>query len=99
MRVGIADHFGWAVAVSASADHEVVDRRRLQLVEPGVTAAPIHYDSERLDLVATVALVAAVRASAARATAAGLDALAAALPAPVVSMSLRVWPPDFPDDI
>jgi hypothetical protein len=99
MRVGIADHFGWAVAVTASADHEVVDRRRIELIEPGVTAAPIHYDGERLDLAATVALVAAVRASAARATSAGLDALAAALPAPVVSMSLRVWPPDFPDDI
>jgi hypothetical protein len=29
LRVGIADHFGWAVAVTASADHEVVDRRRI----------------------------------------------------------------------
>ena len=25
--------------------------------------------------------------------------IAAALPAPVVSISLRTWPPDFPDDI
>lgn len=40
MRLGIADHFGWAVAVTASADHEVVDRRRIELVEPGVTEAP-----------------------------------------------------------
>jgi hypothetical protein len=99
MRVGIADHFGWAVAVTASADHQVVDRRRIELIEPGMTAAPIHYDSKRLDLAATVALVAVVRASVARAASAGLDALAAALPAPVVSMSLRAWPVDFPDDI
>jgi hypothetical protein len=28
-----------------------------------------------------------------------LDELAAALPAPIRSISLRAWPPDFPDDI
>lgn len=99
MRVGIADHLGWAVAVTASADHEVVDRRRLELVEPGLTAAPIHYESGRLDVDATTALVAEVRASVERATSAALDDLAAALPAPVASLSLRTWPPDFPDDI
>jgi hypothetical protein len=43
MRVGVFDHFGWAVAVTASADHEVVDRRRIELIEPGLPAAPIHY--------------------------------------------------------
>lgn len=99
MRVGIADHFGWAVAVTASADHEVVDRRRIELIEPGVTAAPIHYESSRLDVAATVALVAKVRASVVRATSAALDDLARALPGPVVSISLRTWPLDFPDDI
>jgi hypothetical protein len=99
MRVGIADHFGWAVAVTASADHEVVDRRRIELVEPGISPAPIHYDSARLDVAATTALVAQVRASVVRATSAALDDLAAALPAPIASMSLRAWPSDFPDDI
>ena len=34
-----------------------------------------------------------------RATSAALDELATALPAPVLSISLRAWPPDFPDDI
>jgi hypothetical protein len=99
MRLGIADHFGWAVAVTASADHEVVDRRRLELVEPGVTPAPIHYESQRLDVEGTAALVAEVRASVVRATSTALDELAAALPQPIVSMSLRSWPDDFPDDI
>ena len=42
MRLGIADHLGWAVAVTASANHEVVDRRRIELVEPGLSPAPIH---------------------------------------------------------
>lgn len=99
VRVGIADHFGWAVAVTASADHAVVDRRRIELVEPGVTEAPIHYESARLDHAATAALVAEVRASVRRATTASLDALAADMPEPVVSISLRALPVDFPTDI
>ena len=99
VRLGIADHLGWAVAVTAAADHGVVDRRRIELVEPGVSAAPIHYESRRLDVAATAALVATVRASVERACSAALDDLAGALPAPVVSISLRFWPPDFPDDI
>ncbi len=99
MRLGIADHLGWAVAVTAGDDHAVVDRRRLELVEPGVSPAPIHYESGRLDVAATTALVAKVRDSVGRASSAALDDLAGSLPAPVVSISLRHWPPDFPDDI
>jgi hypothetical protein len=47
MRLGIADHFGWAIAVTAFDDHKVVDRRRIELVEPGITPAPIHHESHR----------------------------------------------------
>ena len=99
IRLGVADHLGWAIAVAASADHRVVDRRRIELIEPGMTAAPIHYESRRLDVAATAALVADVRASVARATSASLDEIATAVPAPVDSISLRTWPSDFPDDI
>ena len=99
MRLGIADHLGWAVAVTASRDHQVVDRRRIALVEPGVTAAPIHYEAWHPDVEATAALVADVRASVVRATAGALDEIASALPEPVVSISLRTWPPEFPADI
>ena len=74
MRLGIADHLGWAIAVTATAEHEVVDRRRIVLVEPGVSPAPIHYESRRLDVAATAALVAEVRASVVRATSAADDA-------------------------
>jgi hypothetical protein len=99
MRLGIADHLGWAVAVTATGDHQVVDRRRIELVEPGISAAPIHYESRRLDVAATAALVATVRASVVRATSAALDEIAAALPARILSISLRTWPLDFPEDI
>ena len=99
MRVGIAHHFGWAVAVTASAAHDVVDRRRIELIEPGMPAAPIHHEGKPLDDDDAAALVAAVRASAARATSASLDALATAVSEPIESMSLRAWPVDFPDEI
>jgi hypothetical protein len=97
MRVGIADHFGWAVAVTAGPDHAVVDRRRIELVEPGVTPAPIHYDSPGLDEAATAALVARVRASVERATTAAFDALGSEVV--VTGICLRHWPADFPTDI
>ena len=99
MRVGIADHFGWAVAVTANDRHEVVDRRRIELIEPGMHSAPVHHGIEGLDDAAAAAFVADARASAARATAAALDELGADLRQPVASISLRVWPEDFPQDI
>jgi len=99
VRLGVADHLGWAVVVTASDDHEVVDRRRITLVEPGLSSAPIHYDRGRLGEADITALVATVRASISRTASAALDELAAALPAPVRSMSLRAWPRDFPQDI
>jgi hypothetical protein len=98
MRLGIADHFGWAVAVTVSG-HEVVDRRRIELVEPGVSPAPFHYQSARLSVAATASLVADVRASVARAASAAFDEIAAAFPGPVRSVAIRDWPPDFPADI
>ena len=44
MRLGMAHHLGWALAVTASATYEVVDRRRIELIEPGVPTAPIHHE-------------------------------------------------------
>jgi hypothetical protein len=99
VRLGIAHHLGWAVTVTASADYQVVDRRRIELIEPGVPAAPIHHEGKPLDDAGAAVLVAQVRASAVRATSAALDELAAALPEPIMSMSLRAWPLDFPEDI
>lgn len=99
LRVGIYDHLGWAVAVTATGGHDVVDRRRLSLLEPGVPNAPIHHPGPGLSLDEIEALVARVRASVERATAAALDALAAALPGPITAVHLRALPADFPADI
>jgi hypothetical protein len=108
MRLGIAHHLGWAVAVTATADHKVVDRRRIELIEPGLPTAPVHHEggahalhrpATYLDDDALAALVARVRASAERAASIALDELETALPEPIVSISLRAWPADFPEDI
>lgn len=100
MRVGIAHHFGWAVAVTASPGHVVVDRRRLELLGPGLPAAPIHHrEGGLLDDEAMEALVARVRAAATEKTTVALDELAAAVPGSIESISLRAWPPDFPTEI
>jgi hypothetical protein len=96
------------VAVTASADHKVVDRRRIELIESNMPTAPIHHEggphllhrsAEPLDDNALAALVRDVRVSVVRAASAALDELATALPEPIVSMSLRAWSADFPEAI
>lgn len=99
MRVGIADHLGWAVVVTASADHAVVDRRRIELVEPGTPVMPVHHDGQALDDDGMAALIESVRASAEHATTRALDELERSLPAPVVSLALRHSPDEFPTDV
>jgi len=99
LRPGIFDHLGWAVAVTASPGHEVVDRRRIDLVGPGLPKAPVHHPGQGLGLSDVEELVARVRASAARVTSASLGELAAALPGPVESVHLRALPAGFPTDI
>jgi hypothetical protein len=108
MRLGIAHHFGWAVTVTASADHEIADRRRIELIEPDVSTAPIHHlggahpmhrSGEPLDDDDLASLVTEVRASVVRASSAALEQLATALREPIISMSLRAWPVGFPRDI
>jgi hypothetical protein len=108
IRIGVAHHLGWAVVVAAGDGDEVVDRRRIELVEPGVQPSPVHHaggtwamhgDAEPPDDETLAALVARVRASAVRATSSALDELAASTAAPVVSLSVREWPARFPSDI
>jgi len=108
LHLGIAHHYGWAIAVTATADHDVVDKRRLELIEPGLPPAPIHHvggphemhrQAKPLDDEALAALVADVRASVVRASSAALDELTAEVPEPIVSVSLRAWPDDFPTEI
>jgi len=99
VRVGIADHYGWAIAVTADDNYEVVDRRRIELLDDSeLPNAPVEHDIKGLADDAAFALVEAVRASALRAAATALEELSCAVPT-IASIALRAWPPDFPDDI
>src|SRR5690606_10628620 len=104
MRLGIAHHLGWAVAVTATDDHDVVDRRRIELIEGDLPAAPVHHVGGPHELHRSgppigddelVALVSEVRDAVHRATRTALDQLETDLNEPVSSISVREWPDDI----
>jgi hypothetical protein len=86
----------------------VVDRQRIELIEPGVPTAPIHHEggphllhqsSDPRNDEALAVLVADVRASVIRATAAALDELELAASVVIDTIALRAWPAEFPEDL
>lgn len=93
LSVGVADHGGWAVLVTATATGALVDRRRVELVDEALPKLPHHHEGQRLPLADAVALVGTVRASATRHAGAVLDALARELTDTVASLALRALQP------
>jgi hypothetical protein len=107
VHIGVAHHLGWAVLITANDEFDVADRRRVELVDADLPAAPIHHrggahdmlgTSEPLDDSELVALVAQVRESATSLTRSALDDLVTEVGS-IRSISLRDWPDDFPTDI
>lgn len=105
-------HFGWAHVVGVRG-REVVLRTRIDLVEPGVEAAPVHahagvhrfHDDGRPPMSdeQLAELVASVEASTRRAVRAAFDDLTTAVGAseasPIASLSLRRGPAHLPGDV
>ncbi len=77
----------------------MLDRRRIELIEPGRPASPVEHDIHILSDDDAARLVAQVRTAARRTASAALDRLAAEVGEPVASLSLRAWPLGFPEDI
>jgi hypothetical protein len=103
--VGVAEHSSAAVLVTVAAGGELLDRRRVELIEPGLPTHPHHHEgswavgrylntpgARALSLPDAVALVERVRASAARGARESLEALAAAVPLAIASIAIRVCP-------
>lgn len=90
--IGVSDHGGWAILVTAAHDGTLLDRRRVELVEQGLPKLPYHHDAQGLPLDNAVALVERVRASAARQSVLALDAVASAVPR-ILGIALRNCPP------
>lgn len=84
---GIADHCGWAVVVCV-ADREVIDRRRIELLEASLPSMPYHHDAQGLPADEAESLIDRVRQSAALHAANALKAL----PPNVQAIAIRKRP-------
>lgn len=78
--LGVSDHGGWAVLVTATRDGTLLDRRRVELVDDGLPRLPHHSEGQRLPIDAAVELVERVRQSAESHAVLALDAVAGAVP-------------------
>jgi hypothetical protein len=103
--VGVAEHGSSAVLVTVLPGAKLIDRRRIDLTDPGLPTHPHHHEgswavgrylntpgARLLSLADAVALVERVRAAAARGAREGLEALAAGVPVPISAIAIRVCP-------
>jgi len=103
--VGVAEHGNSAVLVTVGSGGELLDRRSVVLTERGLPTHPHHHEgswavgrylntpgARAISLADAVVLVERVRASATRCAREGLEALAAAVSAPIVGIAIRACP-------
>jgi hypothetical protein len=99
--VGIEDHYAWANLVSvmiSGPDQSLLDRRRVDLLDPQLPASPYHHDTLGMPLSRAEKLVRDVKRSADKHAKAALESLIAALaPARCRGIAIRVPPlPELP---
>lgn len=103
--VGVAEHGNSAILVAVAPDGRLLDRRRIDLTR-GLPTHPYHHEgswavgryidspwARKTTLAEAVALVERVREAAARGARESLEALVAAVPAPITSIAIRACPP------
>lgn len=90
--IGVSDHGGWAILITAAADGTLLDRRRVELVDADLPKIPHHSEGQSLPLEEAVALVERVRLSAERHSKRVLDEVANAVPARITGVALRHCP-------
>lgn len=100
---GFVNHGSRAVFVTLGPDGELLDRRTVELVEKGLPTHPYHHEGQwamgrylksswarPISLPEALALVERVRTSVAQCARERLEALAAEVPLPIASLSIRV---------
>lgn len=92
MIVGVADHNGWAVLVTAGPDGALIDRRRVELVGDGLPSMPYHHEAQGLPLEEALDLVERVRVSAEYHARLALDTLSNEVLWPVQGIAIRECP-------
>jgi hypothetical protein len=103
--VGVAENGSSAVLVTIAPGGELIDRRRIELIDRGLPTHPHHHEgswavgrylntlgARALSLADAVALVERVRASATSHARESLEALATAVPMPITSIAIRAYP-------
>lgn len=91
--IGVSDHGGWAIFVTVGhPGNEILDRRRVELVDDALPALPHHHEAQMLSPEEGVALVERVRASAERYAIVALDAVHRIVPR-VAGVALRALQP------
>jgi hypothetical protein len=90
--IGVSDHGGWAVLVTAAGDWTLLDRRRVELVDEDLPKIPHHSEGQALPLHEAVALVERVQLSAERHAKLGLGAVAMTVPGRILGVALRQCP-------
>ena len=103
--VGAVEHGNSAVLVTVVRGGELVDRRTVDLTEPGLPTHPHHHEgswavgryldspwARAISLADVLVLVERVRASAARGARESLAALAATVHVPIVGIAIRACP-------
>ena len=90
--IGVSDHGGWAVLVTADGNGALLDRRRVELVDEGLPKIPHHSEGQMLPLDEAVKLVERVRASAERHAKLVLDTVAVAVRERILGVALRQCP-------
>jgi hypothetical protein len=106
---GVADHNGWAIFVSVRANDgspQVVDRRRVELIEPGLPKQPYEHETAGMSAAEAERLVQEVRESAVHCAERALSQLRSSLGSKLgaeretVSIALRVAPlPRLPGSV
>ena len=94
--IGVEDHYGWANLVSVAAsgpDITVIDKRRVDLIEPNLAASPYHHETLQMRQSEAEKLVRAVKASANRRARTALATLITELaPATCRAIAIRTPP-------
>jgi hypothetical protein len=90
--IGVSDHGGWAVLVTATGNGTLLDRRRVELVDEDLPKIPHHSEGQGLPVDEAVALVERVRVSAERHSKLVLQAVADTVPGRIIGVALRQCP-------
>jgi hypothetical protein len=103
--VGVADHNGWAALVCVTVKDgspKVIDRRRVELIEPGLPKQPYEHETVGMNVADAERLVQEVRDSAAHCAERALSRLRSGLgtTGEILSIALRTAPlPRLPSSV